>query len=319
MKNFRLLFFSIGFLAFLVFLMLNLYIDESSLNVLRYKGMNTTISHVLSGEYPYTTFLDGKGDTTSNLPGLFYLGMPFYLLGDVGYLQVFVFMLILLFLYKLEISNYRKIGVLCLLLMCPAFLWEVFVKSDLMSNVFLLSFFMYWWSKKNEENYFEKPVLLAFLIALFLLTRLIVVMPLIIMFFMPFMKAQMKNKLIFIIALVSFIFLISLPVLITIPSWEIFLQYNPLNNQTGEAPWFLSAFFLTLSFLLSKRFNAPNKIFFVLSLLVFSLVLVRFLLNGFEEGFYRNIFLNLFDISYFGLTIPFLFFYAIQQKNIMHA
>lgn len=283
--------------------------------------METTISHILDGRYPYTTFLDEKGDTTSNLPSLFYLGLPFYFIGDVGYLQVLVFGIIFYCLWKGEFSNHKKLFLLSLLLLSPAYLWEIFVKSDLMSNVFLLLFFMIRWGKKNQDSYFKTPILLSCFIAFFLLTRLIVVIPLIVMFFYPFVVISLRNKLVFFSFLILFLVLFITPFIISIPDVETFLQFNPLNNQTGEAPSYLSVLFLLKSFLLSKRFHSINKVVSLSLLLVFSVTLLRFVINVVEEGFKNNVYGSMFDISYFGMTLPFIFFfyYLSDKKFTMHA
>ncbi|MFD2568764.1 hypothetical protein ACFSRZ_15420 [Pseudotenacibaculum haliotis] len=319
-RYFNTLFLSFGLLIFFALVILVLNVDESSLKVLRWKGMYTTISHVLEGNYPYTTFLDAKGDTTSNLPALFYIGLPFYLLGDVGLLQPFVFLLLFVVVYKSNLTNYIKVLMISLLVFSPAFLWEVAAKSDLMSNMVLVSLFILWWKSKWKNDMFKKPVLLSFFIAFFLLTRLFVVIPFVILFFSSFFKIEMKKKLWFIVGLLFFLGLISLPVLITIPDLDTAIKFNPLNNQTGEAPWYLSILFLSLSVIFSYVHSSLNQFFKLFLLLTFFLVLSRFFINVIEEGWQQNMFGSLFDISYFGLIIPLVLFSIFtEEKNTMHA
>lgn len=318
-KKFNLSFLTLGILIAIFFVMVNLIIDPETLNVLRYKGLNTTISHTLNGDYPYSTFLDEGGDTTSNLPGLFYIGLPFYLLGDVGYLQVFVFICLFGLLYKSKLSQSKKVILLFLLLLSPAYWWEVLVKSDAVSNLFLLGFFMIFWFQKYQKDYFRRPILLGVFLALFALTRLIVAIPLFIMFFVPFLNLGWNQKLKFIASFLVAFILIAFPIFAFVPSTEVLIEYNPLNNQTSEAPWYLSASFLLMALLSSKKSQQLSTVFKSSVILVFGVVALRCLLNGFEEGFYRNIYESLFDISYFGLVIPFIFFYLFTRKNIMHA
>lgn len=68
--------------------------------------MEVGIRSLLSGEYPYTV-VDHLGGRTSNFPGLFLIVLPFYLMGSVGYLQVFTFALLSWSIYSffLQIIN----------------------------------------------------------------------------------------------------------------------------------------------------------------------------------------------------------------------
>jgi hypothetical protein len=318
-KKFNFSFLIVGVLIAVFFVMVNLTIDPETLNVLRYKGLNTTISHTLRGSYPYSIALDDGGDTTSNLPGLFYIGLPFYLMGDVGYLQVFVFICLFGLLYKGKLSQSKKVILLFLLLLSPAYWWEVVVKSDAVSILFLLGFFMIFWNHKYPKDYFRSPILLGVFMALFALTRLIVAIPLLVMFFVPFLKADLNKKLKFTVSFMVTLILVTFPIVVFAPSKEVLLEYNPLNNQTSESPWYLSVSFLLIALLSSKKSQQMSAIFKSSTLLVFGVVGIRCVLNGFEEGFYKNIYESLFDISYFGFVIPFIFFYLFSRKNIMHA
>jgi hypothetical protein len=303
-------------LVFVFLIVINLNIDGENLSVFRWKGMNTTIGSILEGNYPYTTFLDQRGDTTSNFPGLFYIGLPFYLLGDVGYLQVFTFLMLFVFILKYKTTNYKKLFSVALLLLSVPFWWEVFAKSDLVSNLFLLMIFIFWWMKKHKENYFKNTPLLAFLIALFLLTRLIVIIPMTLFLFYPFIKTNTINKLKFIGCLLLFLILIVLPFILVAPDFETFLNFNPMINQSGEAPFFITIPILIFSLLLSKKSQSIQKMMLHLFFLITILVSTRFFINVYEEGWYANIYGNkTFDVSYFGMILPFIVFYFLGDSK----
>ena len=185
--------------------------------------------------------------------------------------------------------------------------------------LFLLGFFMIFWNYKCPKDYFRYPFLLGIFLALFALTRLIVAIPLLVMFFVPFLKTDLNKKLKFSVSFLVTLILIALPILVFAPNKEVLLEYNPLNNQTSESPWYLSVSFLLIALLSSKKSQQMSAIFKSSTLLVFGVVGIRCVLNGFEEGFYKNIYESLFDISYFGFVIPFIFFYLFSRKNIMHA
>lgn len=300
----------------LTLIVINLNINGESLDVFRWKGMNTTIGSVLEGNYPYATFLDLRGDTSSNFPGLFYIGLPFYLLGDVGFLQVFVFLVLSVFILKHKTTNYRKLVSISLLLLSAPFWWEVFVKSDLMSNVFLLMGFIFWWMEKYKNDYFKNVPLLALLVAFFLLTRLIVMIPISLFLFYPFIKTNITNKVKFIGYLFFFIMVVLIPFILTVPDFDTFLTYNPISNQTSEAPFFVTVSILASSLILSIKSQSVKKIMFHSFFLIIILVSTMFFINVYEEGLLANIYGKIvFDISYFGMILPFVVFYFLLEDN----
>lgn len=84
-------FYIITSLFFTLTIFINNSVDGELLHVDRWSAMHVGIEALLNGEYPYTA-VDHLGGRTSNLPALLFLGIPFYLLGDVGYLQSFTFL-----------------------------------------------------------------------------------------------------------------------------------------------------------------------------------------------------------------------------------
>lgn len=186
---------------FVLFLVINYLIDGNQLNVDRWSAMDVGIKAVLSGEYPYTA-IDHLGGRTSNFPGLFLIGAPFYLLGNVGYLQVAVFLLFAIATFYFFKTNYQRFLVLGLLLLSPAYYWELVVKSDLMSNLFLVLIFLTFWYLRSTKKYFSQPVLLGFVIGVLVLTRGVVYLPLLIFMLKPFFVAFGKLHIKFIVTVV---------------------------------------------------------------------------------------------------------------------
>ena len=144
---------------FIGYIVLVIMVDGNDLTVDRWSAMEVSAKSVLNLEYPYDK-LDHRNGTSSNFPGLIFLGIPFYLLGDVGFLQPFIFAIVCYIVFKLNLSNTQKLSFLFLLTASIAYLWEVYVKSDLMSNLFLVLLFLLLWDKKYKSNYFKKPIFL---------------------------------------------------------------------------------------------------------------------------------------------------------------
>ncbi len=152
------LIFSIGFLFFLT------YTNPNDLNVDRWSAMNEGIKSIINLQYPYSA-IDHLGGRTSNFPGLFILGFPFYLLHNVGYLQVFAFLLLAYTIYTFFQTNTSRLLTLILFVSSPAFFWEVTVRSDLMTNFILILIFMVLWYKRYKNKLFIQPFKLGFFTA----------------------------------------------------------------------------------------------------------------------------------------------------------
>jgi hypothetical protein len=313
--SFRKGFVLIYILIFLVFVIINFLVDGESLNTDRWSALEVSVHSMLNLEYPYDK-LDHLGGRSSNFPGLIYIGLPFYLLGDVGLLQPFVFLFTILLVSKSNHQNTSKLKFLFLWVSSLAFLWEVVAKSDLMSNMMIVVLFMYLWHQKYSEDYFQKSSRLGFLSSFLVLTRGVVIIPLTLFLFRSFVKTTGKKKLVFVMSLLVGIVLWSLPILIALPDWEIVEKNNPFLNQTAYASFSITAFFLLIPFLISLFLKNLQQIF-TASFGILSIMLIGlFVWNAYDEGWYHNLVVGLYDISYLGMIIPFfLFAYLEKQKQ----
>jgi len=313
-KRFNIYFIFFSIFIFLFFVFINLSINGNTLNVDRWSAMEIVIKSILEGKYPYDV-LDHLNNTSSNLPGLFYLGLPFYLLGDVGLLQPFTLLVFLTFLFKLKIQNFHKVLILSLLLLSPAYYWEIIVKSDFMSNSILLLLFISIWGNKFGKDIFKKNMLFAFITALFVLTRGTVLIPLSLFIFSKFVKISALKKVLFCSFFIVSLVIISLPILIKLPSFNILIEHNPFNHQTRYAPKFLIVLALIIPFFLSFKVNKTSDVFLYSVYILGGLVGISFILNCIEESFYKNVYGNLFDLSYLSIVLPFIVFYFIDKER----
>lgn len=313
-KNGNKYFLAICILIFIIFTAINFSVDGNTLNSDRWSAMHTTIEGVLNGYYPYS-LKDHLGQTTSNLPSLFYVGLPFYLLGDVSLLQPFIFLIIslLLFYSKLEVN--KKLLIIFLLVISPAYLWEIFAKSDLLSNIFLLVIFLILWNNKFNNDYFKKPLLLSFFVAFLILTRGIVVIPLTLFLFSSFIQSSIIHKLKFIIGLVVFITLFSLPFLINLPDLETIKEHNPFNHQTRFTPKWVQITFVLLPFIFGIRKMKIHQVIFRSLIFLTLLLFLSFIIEIIDEGYSKTLYDSSFDISYLSMILPFAILYYVTNIN----
>lgn len=315
LKKFDTIFFIFSLILFIGLLLVNYTVDGFSLNSDRWSALEVLIKSILEGKYPYSV-LDHLGNTSSNLPGLFYVGLPFYILGDVGYLQAFVFLIITLFIYFSKVKNDKKIFLLLLILLAPSYFWEVFAKSDLMSNCFLVLLFISFWQEKYFNQIFRKHILLAFFVAFFALTRGTVVIPLTLFLFYSFYKINIRKKISFVVWMLFFAIVISLPILINLPTLDFVIEHNPFNHQTRYAPKVLIISSLLLPFVFSFKLKEKSDVFLYSTYILAGLMFLTFIINAIEEGFNANLYGDLFDISYLSIIFPSLFFYFLEKFKL---
>lgn len=303
-KQFNFYFLSVSFVVFIGFVIVNFLVDGNSLNIDRWSAMETTIKGILDGQYPYE-LQDHLGKTSSNLPGLFYIGLPFYWLGNVGYLQAFIFLIGCYLLYKSNFKNTQKVIVVLLFLLSPAYLWEIIAKSDLLSNILILVYFLFWWDNKQKQNYFEKPILLAFCCSFLFFTRGIVIIPLIFFLFGDFLKLSIQKQLVFLGYCLFFLIVISLPVLLTLPDIATLKEHNPFNHQTRFTPFWVQVLFVFSPLLFAHKIKAIQKVVYYTFLNFFLLLFLSFIIEILDENFHDALYKSYFDISYLTMILPF--------------
>ena len=304
LKNFKLFFGGFGVIISILLFVIIITVNKNELHTDRWSAMTVAINALLHLEYPYTA-IDHLGGRSSNLPGLLLIGIPFYLLGKVGLLQLFVFISSLFYLIKSTITNAQKILILLLLLLSPAYLWEVYVSSDLMSNLIIVILFMIFWDFKYPKNYLEKPVSLGLLLSVLILTRGVVVIPLTIFLFYSFYISKKRDKIKLITTFLVGIIALVLSIIVLSPNVYTLLNYNPLELQTRQTSKSLQLGIISLSFVLSFKSKNIIQAFFWSFITLSMLLLLTMLGYFFKYGIYDSIIKNIFDISYLNIILPF--------------
>lgn len=299
--------------ASLLILFIVVYTNGNLLQVDRWSAMHTAIKALMHGEYPYTA-VDHLNGRTSNFPGLLILGIPFYLLGNVGYLQVFALLLLAYSLSKfLPIDKAFKY--LLLILLSPAYWWEIFAISDLFSNMIILICFIILLEKKTEGQPFCFPIFLGFAAGFLTMTRGIAVIPLTLYLFKDFWNITLRKKTKFLISAFGTIVLLITVVLLNCPDLNTLKLYNPLLLQTNYLPHYVHLIVLILPFLAAFKIMDFKKDFFRYStILILIPVSISFIYRCFLYGFNLN-----FDLSYFSMVIPFVLFEIVKKNKLVTA
>ena len=307
--------YKIGCFLIIIILFIIIYnTDGNSINVDRWSAMDVGIKALFNGEYPYTA-TDHLNGRTSNFPGLLIIGMPFYLLGNVAYLQVFAFLLLSYTIYNyLEIRKATRF--IFLLLLSPAYWWEIFSMSDLLSNVILVFCFILFTNKYLENDIYKKPIIIGIISSFLVLTRGIMSIPLVLYLFKDFFKTNLKNKILFVVSfIVTFILLLFL-VLANCPSLKVLKFYNPLILQTSTLPAYINVLALSIPFYFSFLIRKFEIDFFKFSItLMFLPILFAFVSTLSKYNFNETIYNSRFDLSYLTIVFPFLIIYIVDNKD----
>lgn len=295
---------SVSLIFFLLTIYINETVKEDTLNVDRWLAMELGIESVLKWEYIYDV-KSYMGNYSSNLPGLILLGMPFYFIfGSVAYLQSIIFLL-LSFTIFIFFKTYRsRLITLSLLIFSPAYLYEIYVKSDLFSN-FALSVVLIIFMFNKIKNHKFSSALFGFVSAFLLLTRVPIIIPLLILFSKPFINSFKPNQRLFFV--LSFILTItSLLGLVFLPakSWEVIVAHNPFLVQNRN-PILLNILMLVVSVFISFKVKNITSLLFWSGTIIFLNVLYVFGVKVFDFGFEKVLYESYFDLSHFNMAMPF--------------
>ncbi len=281
-----------------MFIMTLLIIDPDTILVTRYAALNEWIGNVLHGVYPYGTEI-----LPSGFPGLFILAFPFYLLGDVGYMQIFSFILFGWLVYRKYPDNENKYIILLLLITSPIFLFEIIVRSDLFSNIVIALAMVELYQNKSGERGYMRIITAGACAGLILSTRGIILLILLPYFIYRF-KNDIKSGLCFAGTGVLVFLLTVLPFYLWNPAK--FIEFGSFSVQGRYIPLWIFAIILVVQAVWSAKAGSLRDLYVICMFANFTVILTAFLLEIGEEGFFHVIYQGGFDISYFIFPLPFL-------------
>ncbi|WP_134385265.1 hypothetical protein [Flavobacterium psychrophilum] len=315
LKNYyKPLFYIISILFFVFTIYLNIIVDGNTLMVDRWSAMEVGIKALLNGEYPYSA-VDHLNGRTSNLPTLLFIGIPFYFLGNIGFLQSFAF---LLFIYiTLKVFNTYKGRLLCILLLIfsPSYLWEIYVKSDLMSNFIIILAVVIFLQDRIFRSIKISPLFESFLLTSLIMTRITAIIPISILFFKHFYKYSIQKKIIFIAVSLATVIIFSYICFNKVSNLEHFYKHNPFELQNRQLPSVLSLIIIPMIY--SFRTKGIKSIIFLTVIFLLLPVSIAFFTSIYYSGFRATLFESSFDISYFNMVLPFLLLSLIFDYKIL--
>jgi len=286
-------------LAAVCLLVIMLQFNPDEIAVGRYPALHDWIDRLLHGMFPYQSPTNPSG-----LPMLFILATPFYLLGDLGLFQIFSF-IIFCFAAGYIFNGYsnKRLIYPALLLCAPIFLYEIVVRSELISNITLVILFLAV-TEKYADHASKRTLIILGLIGGLLLSTRVVVFLLYLVFWSNRLRNWRHRYIWFIISAVIGFAATLLPFMIW--NYDYFVNRGPFAVQALYAPIWLVMAVVVISLLCGLMLRSQESKFKASAYIMFGLVLIAFIFGISEHGWMRAVVGDQFDISYFCFCLPFL-------------
>jgi len=291
-------------LAFLMF-----HFDPHKIRVGRYLALDDWIARFFNGEFPYASHTYPSG-----FPFLFVMAMPFYFLGDLGFFQIFSFLVFAALIYlRHRQTSMNRFRCIFLLITAPLFLYEIVVRSDLFSNMVMVMLYLAILELYEPRVNHLTLGLLGIIGGFLLSTRGIVLL-----IYIPFFgylfftkgKSTFGRKGLIIksgLFLLSLLFGFSLSLMpLAIWGWKQFISFGSFSIQLSYAPNWLLILSVVCSFSSVLIIKSLKGIYSAISFLLFGVIGIALVKALFNYGWYKTIVGDGFDISYFSFALPFL-------------
>jgi hypothetical protein len=288
----------IAFLAIL-FTFLMLHFDPQKIRVGRYPAMHDWLTRFFNSEFPYASPIKPSG-----FPFLFVMAMPFYFLGDLGFFQIFSFLVFSVLVYLRHRQNsLNRFRLIFLLITAPIFLYEIVVRSDLFSNMVMVILYLAILEILAQKRSRVELIILGIIGGLLLSTRGIVLL-IYVTFFGYFWRREIIQDGSFFISIFFGFLLTLVPFLIW--DWRYFTKFGPFSIQLAHIPNWLLILSMTSSIFCALTIKSLKRIYFSIAFILFGVAGLAFATMVFDCGWHKALLGDGFDIGYFCFTLPFL-------------
>ena len=293
----------IGLSFLLLAIVLQYCVDPLSLQVDKWSAIHNFLNGMLAGEYPYgqQTHLGGYG---SPFPVWQVLHLPFYFLGNVG---LSIFVVVLAFIGTLYYIYSNKVALMAtiLLVISPAFWYEIVVRSDLITNIMLMAVLVEWLSYKRIKLG-DYPGLVGILSGLVLSTRLIALIPICVLYGYEFLRVDWRKQCVFLLTTILTAVTTFLPFLFWEGSTLLFFEYNPFVLQTRQGSWIVLFVFamIAIAMTIYLKENKTYRNAFT-GMILNVLVVMAFVEKMWQQNLWDALYSSAFDITYLTIGLPF--------------
>lgn len=295
-------------ISFLVWLK----IPVESLNVDRWSVITSFWDAYFSNQYVYLA-KSNVGNPPGPMPFYFILALPFYLVGELGYLSLLGILFFYALMYFNKIESNKRFFSLLFILSSLFFVWEIASRSNVFFNsslilgsvIFIL----------NQKKFNTNSILLtSLIIGLTLSTRNVFVIPYIITFLFLLKFKKISFSQVFTLGVLSVVVFSLTFVPFVYNFWDDFLEINPFIVQsTFLIPFEYTMLFIGLAVCSVFLIKDYNEVFFYSGLVLFLSILIYMFYHIFQSGLEAAFLGSIIDISYFILCIPFMIWFYIKE------
>jgi len=305
----RFLFAAFGILIFGAIVIVTITTDAS--RVTRYSAIIEWLERLLAGQFPWGSQTQFN---PSGLPILFIMALPFYYLGNLGYLEVIGIVLFFVALFQFYPQPRDRWLPIFSLILLPPFYYELLVRSELFFNTLLVISIIALSERflnTNKLNF--RFFVLAILFGFGLSTRTIMGLVYAGYYAYKFRDHIWQGILFSGITLIFFGFTI-LPFI----TWNgpVFLSEGPFSVQMGYLPTGITVIFISIATVIGWQTTNIKMSLFYSGFLLFFIVVVAFSPSVIHLGADKAILKDGFDITYFIFCIPFLLLSIENQQSV---
>ena len=291
-------------------------VDPLSVNVDRWSATTYWLDALFDGVYPYGVHTHVcETNYPSPFPLWHYLNLPFWLMGDVGLGLIFFILLLVVTLQWYGRSWRLTAQALLLLMLSPAYWWEVAVRSDGLSNailIFCVVLFM-----ERRISFTTHWPLAALIVGLAASTRLSAIIPLGLYLAASYLRSSRLSLCLSPLIVVAVVAAFFMPFILWDTTTWPFLSRNPLLTQSSTGnPWTLLAM-AAVALLLILRYNknlwrymnstAAFMFLFFLVAITYNHLVNHAGTHPFDDAD--------FDISYLTLSMPYALYAIAATKT----
>jgi len=292
-------------------------IPPTSLNVDRWSVITSFWGSFLNHEYPYKAE-SHMGNVPGPMPFYFILALPFYFIGELGYLTIAGFLLFIYIIEKLKIPGNQKFFLTAFLICSAFFQWDLVCRSNIFFNAILILGCLIWFNTIEKQKFNRKLIMNAIISGFVLSTRTVLIIPYILTYLYT-----LKEKKITLLHMIFFGIILILAFLITfIPfilnHFQDFLETNPFIVQSSSLiPLPYTIGFIVLTIFVSFLCKSEIDTYFLSGLILFISIFVYFIYYIALYGFHKAYLESMADISYFIFCVPFILIHIliIEKKN----
>lgn len=289
-------------------------IPVETLNVDRWSVITSFWDSYFANEYAYFA-KSFAGNPPGPMPFYFILALPFYLVGELGFLSIIGVLFFYWLMWYKKVNSISRTLIVILILSSFFNLWEVICRSNIFFNASLvLGSLIY---ILNQKIFTLKTLVISgIFIGLLISTRNVFVISYIICFLYLWRIKAIQFKQLTVLGFISLLIFALTFIPVVYGYFDDFKQMNPFIVQsTFLIPFEYTVLFVLMAIGTSFLCKDRNDVYFYNAVVLFVSILIYLIyyicLQGFNQAFTNSA----VDISYFIFCIPFAFWFLANNNS----